>query len=178
MTYSQRTPRGRGGLLLYLDFDGVLHHDEVYRHPRRGIYINAGAHFTLFQHASLLETELAPYPEVRIVLATSWVRELRYSRALKHLPLRLRTRVIGSTYHTAMNVDAFRDKPRGMQVLEDVSRRQPQEWLALDNDDRGWPQELRDRLILTDDVLGISKLSVHATMKREFARRFGGAHDS
>lgn len=34
-------PVGRGELILYLDFDGVLHHENVLWHPRKGPYPQA-----------------------------------------------------------------------------------------------------------------------------------------
>lgn len=148
--------RGRGELVLYLDYDGVLHHENVLRHPRRGIYLDAPPEFTLFQHAALLETLLEPYPAIRIVLSTSWVRVLGYSRSVKRLPPGLRERVIGATYHSRMNADAFAMLPRGVQVLDDVKRREPRDWLALDDDGVGWPKEHEHRLVLTDERLGLS----------------------
>lgn len=33
-----KTLKGTGAKVLYLDFDGVLHHKDVWRHPRRGLY--------------------------------------------------------------------------------------------------------------------------------------------
>lgn len=148
--------RGRGELVLYLDFDGVLHHENVLRHPRRGIYLSAPPGFKLFQHAGLLDALLAPYPDVRIVLSTSWVRVLGYSRSVKRLPLSLRERVIGATYHSRMNEHLFTLLPRGVQVLDDVERRAPRDWLALDDDGAGWPKEHEHRLVLTDERLGLN----------------------
>ena len=148
--------RGRGELVLYLDYDGVLHHEDVRWHPRRGVYLNAPAGFTLFQHAPLLEALLEPYPDVRIVLSTSWVRALGYIRAVKRLPPGLQARVIGATYHSKMHERAFAMLPRGVQVLDDVERRAPKDWLALDDDGSGWPNEHEQRLVLTDERLGLS----------------------
>ena len=124
-----KVARGRGEHVLYLDFDGVLHHDDARWHPRRGVYLAAPGEFTLFQHAERLEALLAPYPSVRIVLSTSWVRVLGYSRARKRLPPGLRERVIGATYHSSMHERAFAMLPRGVQVLDDVARRQPRDWV-------------------------------------------------
>ena len=148
--------RGRGELVLYLDYDGVLHHENVRRHPRRGIYLDAPPEFTLFQHAPLLEALLQPFPDVRIVLSTSWVRAIGYSRAVKRLPPGLQTRVIGATYHSCMHEWTFAMLPRGVQVLDDVERRAPKDWLALDDDGSGWPKEHAQRLVLTDERLGLS----------------------
>lgn len=147
--------QGRGEKVLYLDFDGVLHHENVLRHPRRGIYLGAPPEFTLFQHAELLESLLAPYPDLKVVLSTSWVRALGFSRTVKRLRPGLRQRVIGATYHSRMNEHLFTLLPRGVQVLDDVERRQPAGWLAVDDDGVGWPEEHRHRLVLTDERLGL-----------------------
>jgi hypothetical protein len=142
--------------LLYLDFDGVLHHENVVRVPGRGIYIAAPARYSLFQHAGVLEVLLDPYPDVRIVLSTTWVRVLGFSTALKRLPASLQARVIGATWHSSMHGGAFVHLPRGQQILDDVQRRQPMDWLAFDDDAVGWPAEHRERLVHTDPHEGIS----------------------
>jgi hypothetical protein len=148
--------QGRGEKVLYLDFDGVLHHENVLRHPRRGIYLGAPPEFTLFQHAELLESLLGPYPDLKVVLSTSWVRALGFSRTVKRLRPGLRQRVIGATYHSRMNEHLFTLLPRGAQVLDDVERRRPAGWIALDDDGVGWPEEHRHQLVLTDERLGLS----------------------
>ncbi len=57
--------------ILYLDYDGVLHPEDVWRHPKRGIHFgSAGAGHRLFEHAGLLDEVLRPYPQVRVVLYT------------------------------------------------------------------------------------------------------------
>lgn len=149
-------PRGKGLPVLYLDFDGVLHHENVLRHPRRGIYAGPPG-FELFEHAALLEQLLEPHPLVRIVLSTSWVRAIRFSRSVKWLPRGLQDRVIGATYHSEMNEQIFAEKPRGQQVLEDVARRRPLHWLVLDDTDEGWPSEVRDNVLITNERLGIAE---------------------
>jgi hypothetical protein len=152
---ASKLPKGYGEFVLYLDFDGVLHHENVLWHPARGAYAGAPG-FELFEHAALLEELLVPYPSLRIVLSTSWVRQYGCYGASKRLPAGLRARVIGATYHSRMNLTEFLEKPRGQQVHEDVLRRCPRGWLALDDVDEGWPAELRSRVVITDERLGIS----------------------
>jgi hypothetical protein len=91
------------------------------------------------------------------VLSTSWVRVFRFSTSAKRLPLALRERVIGATFHSRMNREVFEQKPRYLQILEDAARRKPLDWLAIDNDAAGWPDEHRHRLVLTDDIDGINQ---------------------
>jgi len=67
-------------LLLYLDFDGVLHHEDVRWSPARGAYMNAPGE-DLFAYAQLLESQLQQLPDLRIVLSTSWAAHYGFSRA-------------------------------------------------------------------------------------------------
>ena len=169
---------GNGGLLLYLDFDGVLHHEDVWWHARIGPYLRAPDEFKLFQHLDLLETLLAPYPEVRIILSTSWVRRYGCSKASKQLGPRLRQRVVGATFHSRMSEDLFMSLSRGKQVWDDVLRRKPRDWLALDDDDEGWTPECAGHFVKTHDHDGISDPNVLATFTRKLEAMCKGRSSS
>ena len=159
--------KGRGELVLYLDYDGVLHHENVLWHPKIGAYLSAPDGYVLFQHAELLERMLAPYPQVQIVLSTSWVRRYGYARSTKQLRPSLRARVIGATFHSRMNKLDFAEMPRGMQVWEDVLKRRPRAWLALDDDWVDWPEWCFDHYVKTHAREGLSD----AAVLEKFARK-------
>ena len=167
---------GKDEEVLYVDYDGVLHHKNVFYHPRIGPYLPAMVpdRYKLFQHLPLLEELLAPYPHVHIVLSTSWSKKYGPQRAAKNLGHELRHRVIGGTYHSRMNEQEFLDKPRGLQVVEDVMRRKPARWLALDDDFEDWPVEHLANYIRTHPTEGISDPAVLAEIKSKFAAHFGG----
>jgi hypothetical protein len=150
-----KPPKGGGQHVLYLDFDGVLHHEDVRWVLKRGAYMNAPGH-KLFEHVGLLEELIEPYPQLKVVLSTSWARVYSCYGAAKRLPPGLRERVIGATWHSEMSEHAFTHKLRGKQVVEDVMRRRPLAWLALDDTDEGWPPEVTDHVLITDEKLGIS----------------------
>ena len=159
--------KGRGEPLLYLDYDGVLHHENVLWHPKIGAYLSAPDGYVLFQHAELLERMLAHYPQVQIVLSTSWVRRYGCARSAKQLRPSLRSRVIGATFHSRMNELEFGEMPRGLQVWEDVLKRQPRAWLALDDDYVDWPELCLENFVKTHPREGLSDLAV----LEEFARK-------
>jgi len=167
--------KGAGKSILYLDFDGVLHHESVFWNQKRGPYIKTEStglgqtSCVLFQYAGLLAEMLAPYPEVKIVLSTSWVRSYGCYGAAKYLPQALRDLVIGATFHSRMNEAEFIAMPRGMQIYNDSLRRKPAAWLAIDDDWEDWPESCLANYIRTDEVLGISEPSVRAKLERKLA---------
>jgi hypothetical protein len=151
--------------ICYLDFDGVLHDDAVYYSVDRGIYIATPSR-VLFEWMHILETLLAPHPDVKFVLSTTWVRQRSFEFAKRKLSPALQARVIGATFDIRETQKLEFDlMSRGAQVLADVERRRPTSWFAIDNDPTGWPALSRSRLVLTDDRLGLSEVRVQAAIK-------------
>jgi hypothetical protein len=144
-------------------------HENVLWHPRRGAYLVAPEGYRLFQHASLLDEMLQPHPSIQVVLSTSWVRQYGCSGAAKRLPPGLRKRVIGATYHSCRPVIEFASLSRGAQVTEDVLRRRPGSWLALDDGPDGWPDWAAPHFMQTDPHEGISPRQSQDELRRRLA---------
>jgi hypothetical protein len=72
-------------LILFLDYDGVLHPDPCLDASR------------LFENAKRLAKVLDPYPELGVVLSTSWRNVRPDHELLDPLPERLRQRILGRT---------------------------------------------------------------------------------
>lgn len=148
--------------ILFLDFDGVLHPDEVYRIRGKGLFLRApGMH--LFQYVEHLSSILAKYPEVHIVLSTSWVKEFGFDKAKSYLPQDIQDKIIGGTYHRreAMFGGWARDWPlytRYQQIQQWLDRKNVTSWVALDNDCEGWPVNKYEHLVPSDDWKGLSQL--------------------
>lgn len=161
--------KGFGEFVLYLDFDGVLHHEDCRWSPKKGPYLSPWLKpedgYSLFQHISLLEEVLDPYPDLKIVLSTSWVRSYGCEGAAKRLSQSLKSRVIGATFHRRMDLREFMNAPRGLQVWADVLRRKPKDWIALDDDYLHWPAWCLDKYIKTHPALGISDPSALSQFK-------------
>lgn len=161
---------------LFLDYDGVLHPSFVYQHPRTfqpfldELLVKEG--HTLFEHASLLERILDECGvPVKIVLSTSWVRQLQFNKARRYLTVGLKRRVVGATWHSSMtnSLGTLDSDPLGKpftsinrfeQIHSHCLRNhiKPSEWLAIDDDFFGWDERFRENLIQTDEILGLGKI--------------------
>jgi hypothetical protein len=173
-----------GSLLkvLYLDFDGVLHHEDVWFMHGCAPWFGTPGAWRMFEHAHLLVKALEPYPDVKIVLSTTWVKKRGFGRSRKRLPDALRPRVIGATYHSQMAYGMsmywnpgyscpWMQMTRGAQVHSDIGRRRPDAWVAVDDCHDGW----RDlsHVVLTNEVLGISDPAVYSDLEAKLEAHFG-----
>ena len=166
-------------IVVFLDFDGVLHPDAVYRSFNKPLELRAPG--ALMMHASVLEDildEQDPHGHVRIILSTSWVRFIGFSKTLKKMTPRLRSRVDGATWHSGMTKsdgqpyrrpkDPFDGTPRWQQIQWYVNRHAVRRWIAIDDLHSGgeaWPDNLRDHLILTDADKGLVCQNIQADLK-------------
>lgn len=153
--------------ILYLDYDGVLHPADVRvspadRYPRVYVRGQPTAH-PLFEHLPLLERLLEPYPQLRIILSTSWVREFGYEFALEQLTPSLRARVIGATLYPA--------PARYYCIQIDAEERGIRQWLALDDDLNCWPESEMARVVApTDRLLGLAQPGVAEQLSSALAK--------
>ena len=99
---------------------------------------------------------MAAFPQVRISLATSWVRTLGYEFAVQQLPLALRPRVVGTIWQGWML--KFPPPRRHDAIATDAEERGVGRWLALDDDVEGWPANRRHLLVAPKNPwLGLSQ---------------------
>lgn len=136
-------------MILFLDFDGVLHHkdtagrelrprdqaalDSLSDAERRYIdkegRLIVGAN--LFCHAERLVIALQPFPDVRIVISSTWRNYFDIDRLKVFLPATLADRVIGVTPAVFSRDGAYlRSREIDRYFSEHNSRTN---WLALDD---------------------------------------------
>lgn len=157
-------------MIIFLDFDGVLHPDAVIKPAKKPIELRAPGQ--LMMHTEILENILNPF-DVSIVLSTSWVRSLGFSKTLKKMSPALASSVIGATWHTGMvdktvypyasgryAADPFNHWSRFEQINNYIVRNKVDNWLAIDDLHSGqeiekWPLDMRDHLVLTDGEYGV-----------------------
>lgn len=148
-------------MILFIDFDGVLHPNEVYL-TKKGPRLHARGE--LFMWAPLLSSLLNDHPEISIVLSTSWVRHLGFYRARSYLPMEIQEQVIGATWHSQMARDWadqnwWDQASRYAQIQKYVGRANIRQWIAVDDDAEGWNVQEMQRLVLTEGNLGLSQHS-------------------
>ena len=160
--------------ILFLDFDGVLHPDRAYLHRGRPMLVGAGQ---LFMWVDILVELLTPYPEIQIVISSSWPRELRFSKAKKYLPLALQNKVIGATWHSGMakhpeanhHIQStwWDTATRYEQIRRYIDRAQIKNWLAIDDNPTGWQDIDKEKIIITNSDMGISDLFIINILKHK-----------
>lgn len=167
---------------LMLDYDGCLHPAFIALENNHPVLKGEGR---LFMWAPHLIEALAPYPDVKIVLSTSWVHVIGFERARNYLPEALRKRVIGATWFAAMDSSPYASQTSALhgwshmtryeQISLYLRRAEIEHWLAIDDDHIGWKPEERNRLIQTDPELGLSEIEVFERLKKALAELTQGA---
>lgn len=160
-------------MLLFLDYDGVLHPDDVFLRNDGRIELRANGH--LFIWASLLG-EITNDLDVQIVLSTSWVRNLGFRSARRALPEPLSARVVGATWHSAMAWNGpghilWDSQTRYEQIQSYLDRLSSEPlWLAVDDDEAGWPEQKREHLIRTDSRVRLSDPAIARELRERLLK--------
>ncbi|MBB5442056.1 MULTISPECIES: HAD domain-containing protein [unclassified Paraburkholderia] len=156
---------------LFVDFDGTLHIGHASMDEHGEIALDTGR--PLFEFAPLLADLLEPYPEVVLVLTTSWLMTLNTKEVTACLPLALARRVVGTT----------RDiKPRLSYLLNGMARTYVitsyaygaslTKWLAIDDSVYGAdrfgrePGELAHHFVLLDSAQGLGDSDAQQRVKQ------------
>jgi len=163
-------------IILFLDFDGVLHPPEVHNtHDAPELL----THGKIFMHARHLEDTLGYHPEVKIVLSTSWVSRMGYEATLSYMPAKLRARVVGTTWRESQQVGTYsfdsQDRmTRFQQIWSYVYSHQIKNWLALDDlhsNTEQWLSEHKNHLILCNGKTGLGDAEVLAALNTALLER-------
>jgi hypothetical protein len=136
--------------ILFLDFDGVLHHENVTlkkckspssvhwlkEHEKKYLthtgYLVQGAN--LFEHCERLEAALAPFPFVRIVITSTWRIHFHFDDLKRFLSPGLASRVIGVT-PAVFSRDGACQRSREIGSYLRVNKIENVVWIAIDDTD-------------------------------------------
>lgn len=117
---------------IFLDYDGTLHRGHALLDESGEISLDSGD--TLFEFAPLLVDLLEPYPQVKIVLTTSWLDAFPTEKVISYLPIPLATRVVGTTNSIKVPFGYLQDgSARTYRIRSYVFTHRLKNWLALDD---------------------------------------------
>jgi hypothetical protein len=135
-------------LVLFLDFDGVLHPDPCFD-PLR-----------LFEQLPRLEAVLAEFPETEIVLSTNWRSQRGPAQWSDLLGPNIAARVVGATPHFSSFAAPARlmPYPRHAECVQWLLNQEAvdREWIALDDRPSLFAPDC-DRLIECDSAHGLGE---------------------
>jgi hypothetical protein len=121
-------------MILFLDFDGVLHPDPAQPDQR-------------FRSLPRLISVLRDHPDVEIVISSMWREKLSLDELREFFPTDIAERIIGTTPITP-RVDGYAPARREGEIIDwlESQGRTGAPWIALD--DQGWQfNQHKDRLV-------------------------------
>lgn len=142
-------------IILFLDFDGVLHPLFNVGQDGRTATIYEGPFFV---HAPRLAELLAPYLEqIEIVISSSWGRTRSLEQLKALLPPVIATRVTDTTWIESREADTRNALATRYRCIDQWLRvKRPGyegQWLALDDDYCDWPSDELHRLVVVRSTL-------------------------
>lgn len=126
-------------MILFLDFDGVLH----------------GLGRPLFEHLVRFEAFLREFPEIEIVISSSWREDHSLAALRKFFSNDLHARIIDTTPIITTKTPPYPRHVRHLEIQQYVTTKvlEPQQYLALDDDPVLFPADC-PYLILCEPVIG------------------------
>lgn len=146
------------GLVLFTDFDGVLHAADEPALDGAG---HLRANTNLFVWLPILVDILQPYPEVQIVVSSDW-RRLLDDDNLRRVLGPLGARFVGVVETWAAS--------RADEILTEARRRSLTHWLAIDDHPSVAIASRRDaRFIACAPDTGLSAVEIQAALRARLA---------
>lgn len=136
-------------MILFLDFDGVLHpeHDGEPTPADR-----------VFCHLPRFEAIMRDFPSVEVVISSKWRCQFSIDDLRSRFSPDIAARIIGATPQTDANDDQYLPARREGEILEWLAAngRENAPWIALD--DASWQfQQHRDRLVACTWYIGLDE---------------------
>lgn len=148
-------------VILFLDFDGVLH-------AVRQTHIDRGGESHPFCWLPILSELLEPYPEVKIIVSSDW-RCSTSDEELKQLLGPLAGRFLG----VVQEYDAL---SRAEEIFAEVRRRNLTRWLAVDDHPSVVSARSEEpRFVACEAAFGISSTAVQEELRAKLEQHAAGA---
>lgn len=164
-----------GAPTIYLSFGGVMNVGHGVLDELGDITLDTNRR--LLEYAPYLVDALTPYPQVQIIVTTSWLHSLGAGRTIALLPDELRRRVVGTTLGTPPRLGEIKDgTAKTMSVIRHAAKHGLTRWLALDDEAWGVPSDFEQHFLHTESetALGAPEARKHL---REWLEATHGSFD-
>ncbi|WP_429334494.1 HAD domain-containing protein [Paraburkholderia sp. 35.1] len=139
-------------MLLFLNFDGVLHPNAVQFDKKNGPVLDAPRH-RLFESNDALAELVSDFTNLRLVLNTWWTYFLGFDESLRRLPKSLSSRVIGSILQ---HVSFCPNLPHRIALAADAVGNVAEPALILDHADARYPKHILRVTLLLEPQIGLA----------------------
>ncbi|MBU9402092.1 hypothetical protein KTE13_20335 [Burkholderia multivorans] len=153
-------------MLVYLNFDGVLHPNHLlYRYGRAPELLSPG--HTVLEYASAFAEALEVCPDATVVLNTWWTYHLPMDACVELLPIPIRRRVSGTTLACAFHGEVLPNRVR--EAEKHIGMPATEELLVVDNSAARYRSDLLPHLLLVDEERGLACQSAMRALKRRLS---------
>ncbi|WP_454826660.1 HAD domain-containing protein [Paraburkholderia xenovorans] len=149
-------------MILYLNFDGVLHPDQVLYADGCIPSLTAAGHREL-ENANILAEILGDRKGVNIVLNTWWTFYIGVDTCTDFLPTSLACRVIGSVLESAPK---YCTRPMRLYEAEKLILNCPDQYVVLDHSNAVYRPDLIGNLLFTNPEEGLSNRAARRSLER------------
>ncbi|RBB35978.1 hypothetical protein DPV79_26895 [Burkholderia reimsis] len=163
-----------------VDYDGALHRGHALLDKSGHVSLDTGN--PSFEFPPLLASLLDPYPEVEIVLTTSWLGTLPLETVLSYLPQQLAKRVVGTTQGIRPRFGYVQDGSARTYIIRSyVFGHRLKNWLAIDDSVYGAYHlntsalNLEPHLVLLDGQRGIGDAEAQQRIRDWLAEAHGSS---
>jgi len=171
-TVEQHTQLVPDAPTLFLNFGGVLNIGHGLVDHNGFITLDSGR--PLFEYAAYLVDVLAPWPQVQIIVTTSWLRTLGAEKTIALLPDELRRRVVGTTLGTPPRFSEFKDgTAKTMTVIRHAAKYGLTRWLVLDDEAWGVPSGYEQHFLHTDSDTALGASEVRKQLREWLEAKHG-----
>lgn len=148
---------------IYLNFDGVLHPDQVLYEEGCTPSMLLREHSAL-EYAHLLVAALDTHADAAIVLNTWWTFYIGLDACTELLPAPLAARVVGCTVQHSSTYD---EAPvRYHEAARCIARRRHRALVIVDHGNARYPRKLNPFLLLLDPTEGLSNQAACRSLER------------
>jgi hypothetical protein len=149
-------------MVLFLNFDGVLHPNAVQWTGKDGPTLRASGH-RLFEGNRALARIAADFSDFQLILNTWWTYWIGFDACLRNLPKELSSRVVGSILPPSGSCAML---PHRINLATEAVDRTEEPALILDHADARYPKRLRQCSFLLEPMLGLSDAQAAHAFRR------------